>query len=333
MMHLDRFEAIHLRTPWAPKNLIDRAKLALETLFKRGKEKLDPFKFEVFSSEEEAFMQLILSLIHEKALAEGKNHLLVLDTLRSPFKAILAKFAPLGIQVDQIPLTPLGTVDLEELKNSFYPTTMGFLFEPFDLMTGVEQPVEEILLACENHCPVFLLTKALFGLQNFSEKIEAIQCDNALFVPRTYPLSGSKEPDRIFAAATEIQECFARRVEEGMQLLYLRRFFERAIESMGGEIFFKTAKREPGTIVFGFSGIHGELLSYWLCQRGIFTSIGGGQRPSLHRHLSSIGFEDSQAYTAVHVSFSPDLEENTLQEVLITIEECLRLTKRSAERV
>ncbi len=333
MMNLDRFEAIHLRTSWAPKSLIDRAKSAQEALFQMGKEKLHPFKLEVFSSEEEAFMQLILSLIHEKALAEGKNHLLILNTLRSPFRGILAKFAPLGIQVDHIPLTLGGTVDLEELKKSIYPTTMGFLFEPFDLMTGVEQPIEEILLACGNQCPVFLLSKSIFGLQNLSAKIEAIQCDSALLVPRTYPLSGTKEPDRIFAVATEIQECFAKRVEEGMQLLYLRRFFERAIEAMGGEIFFKTAKREPGTVVFGFAGIHGELLSYWLCQRGIFTSIGGGQRPSLHRHLSSIGFEDSLAYTAVHVSFSPDLEENTLQDVLIAIEECLKITKRSIERV
>lgn len=332
-MHLDRFETIHLKTPWAPKNLIDRSKIALDTLFKNGKEKLEPYKLEVFSSEDEAFMQLILCLIHDKALGEGKNHILVSDNLRAPFKAILAKFAPLGLHLETIPLNADGKVDLQELKNSFYPTSMGFFLEPFDLLTGVEQPLEEILLVCENLCSVFLLSKPIFGLQNLSPKIEAIQFENALFVPKTYPLVGSKEPDKVYAVATHLQESFNRRIEEGMQLLYLRRFFERAIEAMGGEIFFKATKREPGTVVFGFSGIHGELLAYWLCQKGIFTSIGGGQRASLHRHLSLIGYEDHQAYTAIHVSFLPDLEENTLQKILFAIEEYLKLAKCSLQRV
>jgi cysteine desulfurase len=332
MMHLDRFEAIHLKTPWAPKNLIDRAQGAVETLFKKGKEKLESFKLEVFSSEEEAFLQLILCLIHEKALSEGKNHLLVLDNLRAPFKGILAKFAPLGLHIDTISLDKEGCVDLEQLKKSFYPTTMGFLMEPVDLITGVEQPLEKILETCGALTPVFLVSKSFFGIPALSRKVEAIQFDSALFVQKTYPISGSKDPDKIFAVATQLQEDFAKRVEEGMQLLYLRRFFERTIESMGGEIFFKTAKRDPGTVVFGFPGIHGELLAYWLCQKGIFVSIGGGGRLSLHRYLSSIGWEDSQSFTAVHVSFTPDLEESHLQEVLHAIEECLRISKRSSGR-
>jgi cysteine sulfinate desulfinase/cysteine desulfurase-like protein len=328
MHHLDRFEALHSKTPWAPKNLIDRAKGSSAQLLDLVKDCLGNCKVEVFSSCEEAFTQFIFGLVESKAIGEGKNHLLIPENLSGPYRAILSKFEPFGVVLQTIPLNGEGVIDLELLADAFYPTTMGVILEPVDWITGLEQPLDKVLEICKNRCSVYIASKALVGMDRLPRNIGALLCDNALFVDETMDVSGSKDPDLVYAITSQMVESFCNRTEEGMQLIYLRRLLERGIESMGGKIFFKTNQRDPGTLLFGFEHIHGELLAYWLCQRGVFVSIGGGPRPSLHRHLSRMGFIEKEALTAVHASLTPGLEEKGIYQVLSILEECIRLAKR-----
>ncbi|MBM3194649.1 MAG: aminotransferase class V-fold PLP-dependent enzyme [Chlamydiae bacterium] len=331
MLNLDRFEDLHLKTPWVPKQLVDRAQKGVEDVQNLLQNK--NFKLEVFSSDTEAFTQFLFSLVQEKALYEGKNQILFPDNLRAPFKAILREFEAFGIILQNIPLNENGQLDSDLLKNFLYPTTMLLIVEPIDLSTGVIQPIESIKGAVGENIHLHLILKGECGLAKGLDLLaDSMQVDQAQFVPKDLGLKGSSDPDLICAVASTLFDKLQNSVERGMHLSYLRRFFERNLEAMGAKIFFKEQKRESGTLVFGFLDLHAELLAYYLHIKGVFVSIGGGARPLLQQHLTRMGFEDYEAAMAVHVRLNEQIQESDLLKVLDRIQEILEMVKITARR-
>jgi cysteine sulfinate desulfinase/cysteine desulfurase-like protein len=331
MLNLDRFEDLHLKTPWAPKQLVDRAQKGVEDVQNLLQSK--KFKTEVFSSDTEAFTQFLFSLVKEKALYEGKNQILFPDNLRTPFKAVLRQFEAFGIILQNIPLNENGQLDPDLLKTFLYPTTMLVIVEPIDLSTGVIQPIESIKEAIGENVHLHLILKGECGLAKGVDLLaDSLQVDQAQFVFKDFGLKGSSDPDLICAVASTLFEKLQNSVERGMHLSYLRRFFERNLEAMGAKIFFKEQKRESGTLVFGFLDLHAELLAYYLHIKGIFVSIGGGARPLLQQHLTRMGFEDYEAAMAVHVRLNEQIQESDLLKVLDMIQETLQMVKITARR-
>ncbi|NDE63480.1 MAG: aminotransferase class V-fold PLP-dependent enzyme [Chlamydiae bacterium] len=331
MLNLDRFEDLHLKTPWAPKQLIERAQkgvLDLQSLLQNKK-----LKTEFFSSETEAFTQFLFSIVQEKALVEGRNHILFADHLRGPFKAILKQFEAFGIVLQNLPLNENGLLDPHLVKTFLYPTTMLVVLEPIDLSTGVCQPVEAIKEAIGEGVHLHLITK---GECSFSKGwdllADSLQIDQAQFVASDFGLKGSSDPELISAFSSTLHEKLQNSMEKGMHLSYLRRFFERNLESMGAKIYFKEQRREPGTLVFGFSDVHAELLAYYLHLKGVFVSIGGGARPLLQQHLTRMGHEDYEAAMAVHVRLNERIQEADLVNVLDVIQETLQMFKAGSKR-
>ncbi|MFZ4773319.1 MAG: hypothetical protein ACOYK9_04940 [Chlamydiia bacterium] len=333
MMNLDRFEKLNIKTPWAPKNIIDRARQGIEAVENAIQERVGPLALKVFSGESEAFIKWFFAIVQEKTLGEGKNHVLISENLRASLKGALTLFESFGIVVQSIPLQIDGTIDLNLLKMAVYPTTMVCIVEPYDLTTGVEQPIEKILEVLGADIHLHLVSQIEFGLRALFPAVNSVQMDPFLFVPAHMSLQDSFDLDQIVALTTTFQEELEASREKTMHATYLRRFFERGVEAIGGKIFFKEQKRHPSVVVFGFEELHGELLAYYLCQKGMFVSIGGADRPSLHQHLIRMGFEEGESATAVHVHFPSELEENGVQDLLEEIEEVLRRTKRAMQRI
>ncbi len=321
MIHLDNLEQLNGKTPWAPKNLFERAKLGVETVEKAIALKKVGLKLKFFSSEADSFTKFLFALVQEKTIGEGKNHLLISASLRATFKETIALFEPFGIVCETIPLTCEGIVNLELLHSAIYPTTMGCILEPYDSITGVVQPVEKVceILGRERH--LHLVSTSSFGLQGLGARVSSMQIGPMLMIPHGWPLPSTFDLDQIVALTSTFQENLEKSQEQAMHLSYLRRFFERSLEAMGAKIFFKEQQRAPGVVVFGFEGLHGELLAYNLCQKGIFVSIGGGDRPSLHAHLTRMEIEEQLAVTAVHICLHPDHDELILQKVIDAIRE------------
>jgi cysteine sulfinate desulfinase/cysteine desulfurase-like protein len=333
MIHLDHFEGINSKTPWAPKNLIDRAAKGMAAIEGLVQQRIESSCVKIFSSEVEALLKLFFALVQEKTLGEGRNHVLVAESLRASLKGALTLFESFGIVVQSIPLQAEGILDLSLLKGACYPTTMACVVEPYDLITGVEQPIEQIAEILGPGVHLHVISRAEFGWQGIFPGVDSAQIDSLLFAPKSLSLECAFDLDQVVALTTTFQEELNALQEKTMHAAYLRRFFERAIEAMGGRIFFKEQKRHSGMTVFGFDSVHGELLAYYLCQRGIFVSIGGGDRPALHAHLARMGFDEGESATAVHACFTAAMDERSMQETIEAIEECLRMTKRAMQGI
>jgi cysteine desulfurase len=94
--------------------------------------------------------------------------------------------------------------------------------------------------------------------------------------------------------------------------------------------FFKSCERLPNCTTIGFPGIFNEALLFLLNRKGVYASIGGGNFQQISTILTSCGFEERLAHSAICFSLSRYTTEDEIDRAIeFIVDAAIKLRKTS----
>lgn len=309
-----------------------------------------PFEdtFVFTSSAAEAVNQMFWSVFLEVARKTGKTHFIASSIEDAPTMQMLKRMEELGCFVKFVSVNQEGQIDLNQLKDLLTPRTALVSLTAAHGLTGVIQPIEEIVaLAKEKGVLVHLDASYALGKYDFSsvradyltfsgEMLHGSRSSGGLFVKKGAPLSplivggveqggfrgGSFDLASFWALSAAALQVSLNFDAASLEMGRLRDLLETEIQWQipDAKILFKEVLRLPNTTTIIFPGSHHEALLYLLEKKGVFASAGGTYFQHLHRILASSGCEGEKA-----LSFSLDR--------MVTEEEVLRAASIIATEV
>jgi cysteine desulfurase len=307
-----------------------------------GAQETDRFVFT--SSGAEAVGQVFFSVFLEEIRKTGKTHIIISEIEDGSTMKWARRLEELGCTVKLAPVKE-GLIDVDALKKLISPRTALISLTMAHGLTGVIQPVDEIVeLATEKS--VLLHLDATYALGKFplsfksdyltfsGDRIHSVKGSGGLFVKKNAPLTpfilGSNEQAGYRGGAFDIPSFMALSAAAAQALLYLdtmalevvrlRDLFETSVQ---GKVLFKEAQRLPNTSLIAFEKVHQEALLYFLARKGVYASFGG----AVNSHLSSID------ETAVSFSLSRMTTEEEIVRAVKVINETVASLQEISEKV
>jgi cysteine desulfurase len=243
--------------------------------FEEWKSLLRAFKgehFQLTCGGNEAIFRLFLDFFLQEVQETGRNHFLG-DEL-----APLERIETLGCAVKKISLTP------QALADAIKPKTSLLSFSWADPLTGLLQPVEEIVQICrQNGVKVHLNASCVIGKVPISFEdlgVDFLSFDSSipgiggLFqrVPVHEPIS-----PRAALLALDVEQQLERLEQTVLETARLRDAFEAELKYTlpNCEILFQGYKRLPHISVIAFPGIMTEVLLFALERRRVHAAAYG----------------------------------------------------------
>ncbi len=313
----------HWGASFAPHRMGQELIAALETRYQMIYDLVNAAPTDQFvftSSGAEAVNQVFWSVFVEKARKEGKCHIIISELEDAPTMQCAKRLEELGCYIKIAPQKSNGQIDLEKLKELINPRTALISVTMAHGLTGVIQPVEEIIqLAKEKGVLLHLDATYAIGKYPFSfesdyltfsgDRIHSVKGSGALFAKATAPLSpfilGGNEQGTLRGGSFDIPSFMALSAAAQQSLLYLdmmalevvrlRDLFETEVKA---SVLYKDSFRLPNTTTLIFDKVHQEALLYILNRKGIYASIGGSYASHLGRiDESAISFSLSRMTT------------------------------------
>lgn len=292
--------------------------------------------FSFTSSGAEAINQVHWTVFLEIARKEGKCHFLTtpvedLATLQS-----LKRLEQLGCYVKIVPLQANGQVDLEKLAALLTPRTALFSVSLAHALTGVIQPIEEIVRLC-SAAGTLVHVDATYALGKiyapFRDSgvdyltfggvgIHSVKSSGGLFTAAGKPLVpfvlGEKsDPASLLALNAAAKHAGLFFDQMGLEVARLR---DRLEEGVSGALsLFKNSFRLPNVSVLSFPKVHQEALHFALTHKALASSIGGVAHPHLRRHLISCGFDEQTALTSCSFALSRFTTQEEIDQAITLI--------------
>jgi len=264
-----------------------------------------------------------------------------------------------GVEIDLIPVSRDGALDLEKLRMSVNPETALVSVMGANNETGVLFPVEAIgKLARERgvlfhvdavqtigKIPIRLRNLPIDFLSLSAHKFGGPKGVGVLYIRKTVPfrpfcLGGGQERARragtenvpgIIGLAAACRRLQTTMTDESLKIHELRDHFERELVRTLSEVEVNGNRetRLPNTSNLAFKGVDSEALLILLDEAGVAASSGsaclsGAPEPS--HVLKAMGFTNERCRSSVRFSFG---SENTLPEV----EEAVKLIGQFATRL
>jgi cysteine desulfurase len=287
-----------------------------------GAKETDQFVFT--SSGAEAINQVFWSVFIEKARKEGKCHIIISSLEDAPTMQCAKRLEELGCTIKIAPANELGQIDVEKLAELINPRTALISVTMAHGLTGVIQPVEEIIRIAQEK-KVLLHLDATYALGKYSftlesdyltfsgDRIHSVKGSGGLFAKEGAPLVpfilGGNEQGSLRGGSFDVPSFMALSAAAQQTLLYLdmmalevvrlRDLFE---SSINGTVLYKDSPRLPNTTTIVFEKVHQEALLYFLNRKGVYATIGGAYASHLSRiHESAISFSLSRMTTEEEV--------------------------------
>lgn len=247
------------------------------------------------SSGEEGIAQVFWTTYLHSIRALGKNHLLISKNAGRAIYANAERLEGLGA------LAKSFSDDLQELLSV---RTALVSVEAANPVTGEMASLEDISALCKKqgallHIDVTAaLGRSWIDLEQLSP--DYITYDGwapgtgVLWVRENIPIkpliSGAEEQSGLRAGAVSPGICIETASEISERLIDLSTFSMEYAEKraefckrLGGAQIFAPLHHLPHIVVFGFKGLHAELLAYHLNEAGIYLSLGGGRSQSVEQ--------------------------------------------------
>ncbi len=340
MIHLDNHESSRLSSP-----VMERIRLALmeknpqaslDVLYDLvGAEPTDTFSFT--SSGAEAINQVHWTAFLEIARKEGKCHFLTSPVEDVATLQSLKRLEELGCFVKIMPLGKSGRIDLAQLPSLITPRTALISLSLAHPLTGVIQPVEEIVsLAHAAGALVHVDATHALGklyaplgqsgadyLTFGGEGIHSVKGSGGVFAKKGRPLvplilGERSDPLALAALATAASHASLFFDQMGLEVARLRDRLEGGIT--GANPLFQDSFRLPNVAVLSLPKVHQEALHSLLKLKGIVVSIGGTSLPHLYRHLLQCGFDEHTARTACSLSLSRFTTQDDVDKAITIIQ-------------
>lgn len=303
----------------------------IRRLFEAG----ENFYFQTTATGQLAMEHLFFQFYLKNVRETGKNQFLAIATEENPILKSLEQMEMMGCGVKLLPVDGSGRMDLEALKKAIGPKTAFLSLSAVCAMTGVMQPVTEIIEICRTQ-DVKVHVNATHAMGSWGVSLKEWDVDYLTFDGQTAGGLFSQEPlmgdlGVIDFLAEEIKEMTTNQEQFAMEAARLRSTFEgelvRAIPDC--TLIGQDVERVPHIFAASFPGIMNEALMYTLHRQNMDVSIGGGRFQSLREILHKCGSSDETALGAISLSLPRHhLQEEDLAEALSKIVSAVRKLKK-----
>ncbi len=303
------------------------------------------------SSGSEAVNHAIFSAYRDVTLGTGKNHFLTSRTSEAAAVMTIHHLETFGCVSKMIEVDKVGLVTLEALAEILSPRTALLSLSLANGLTGVIQPIVEIVALCRQrgirlHLDVtHLLGKSICNLAELGadyvtfngDQLHVPRGTGILYVRQGVPCSpfilggadqggmraGGLNISGLAALACAVQEAIENRDLMCTEIARLRNQLERGIirHFPRAQVCFKNQERLPHCTALFFPGIANEALLFALNRRGVCASIGGGHFQQIGLMLAACGVEESLANSAVAFSLSRYTTEEEIDSTIQIVAE------------
>ncbi|MBS4163294.1 Cysteine desulfurase IscS [Candidatus Protochlamydia amoebophila] len=317
-------------------------------------------QFVLTSSGAEAVNQVISSVYRDVTLPSGKNQFLTSNADEAPALMAMARLEPLGCVAKIIESNQYGIVTAEALAEAISPRTALVSLSWANGLTGVVQPLGEIIALCKQRDirlhldATHVLGKLFYEFDELSvdfmtfngDQLHAPKGTGGLYIKQGIKCSpliaGGSDQAGLRAgglnmaslvalayAAKETLECRDLLCTETARLKHkLETGIVKAYPQ--ASICFKECERLPHCTTLLFPGIANEALLFNLNRKGVYANIGGGNFQQLGLLLSACGLEENLAYSAVSFSLSRYTTEEEIDRAIeLIVESAWQLNQTS----
>jgi cysteine desulfurase len=297
----------------------------------------ESYQFHVTPGGFHAMQHLLMHFYLEEVRQTGRNHFVSSVIEEAPILKALDRMEMMGCGVKLLPVDSNGRIDLRALEESIRSKTSLISISAVCAMTGVMQPIQEIVRICHAKAvKVHVNASHAIGTWGVSlkewnvdyltfdgDKIGTPQGMGGLFSKESIKdsLFGVIPLARALKEITEKQEAFA------MESARLRAEFEQEIVRVvpDCQILGQEVERVPHIFALLFPKLMNEALLYDLYRQKIEASIGGGQFQTLTTILQKCGRNEEGAISfALHDA----IQEDDLASVLDVLTSSVRKLKK-----
>lgn len=292
----------------------------------------EPDQFVFTSSGAEAINQVFWSVFSEVARKTGKTHIIISELEEAPTLQCAKRLEELGCTVKIAPVRN-GLIDVEELAKQINPKVALISVTMAHGLTGVIQPVEEILaLAKDKGVLLHLDGSYAIGKYPFDfisdyltfsgDLIHSVKSSGGLFAKEKAPLipfilggpnlrGGNLDLPSMMALSAAAQQSLLYLDTMVLEVVRLRNLFE---SNISGKVLYKEALRLPNTSLIAFEKVHQEALLYYLNRKGVYAAIGGQYAPLLSDE-TAVSFSLSRMTTEEEVLRAVKIINETVKEL------------------
>jgi len=290
--------------------------------------------FILTSGGQEAIFQMFIHFYLDEIRETGKNHLLTTAIEEAPILLSMSRLEELGTVTRLLPVDEKGRLKLDALDEAIKPKTSLLSLSWANALTGVIQPIEEIIQRCHaKGVKVHLNASSMMGklpisfdelgvdfLSFTGDKIHTPQGIGGLF-QGTRPHQSSHHVAALSGLSLAVEEELLRMEQFAMETARLRDMFETELKLVIPEsiVLFQDADRLPHVSTVAFPGVMAESLLYLLHRRQVYASLGGGEYQKLSSQLKSCGVAPELCHSALSFAISHETTEDDLAEALNVI--------------
>lgn len=293
--------------------------------------------FVVTGGEWDAARQVFNKVLQDVFYQSGKNFLLAPITENAPIREAMEALEGVGCVAKYLPVNEKGELTVSILEKHFTPKAGVLALSWVNPLTGVIQPVEEIAAFCKERGVLLyvqgseMFAKLFMRLDELAIDFFSFSADlfhgpkgvGGLFLKEKKNSFEVKNLPGLMGMGIAAGEVLDFMCGMSTETAYLRSVFEEGlVERVPGVQFFgREGKRLPNTSCFAAPGIHAELLTFLLSQKGLLLSFGGGRVQKLEHLLTATGVMPFLAKSAVSVALSMDTSEREIKQAVTIIAE------------
>lgn len=347
----------HFGSPLSPhlmgQELIMAMEASLDEVRKLVQAKSED-QFFFTTSGTEAVNQVIYSAFCEMTKQHGKNHFVVRTIEDAAPILAISRLEDEGVFLQLAPTSKRGFLTQEAFIESISPRTALLSISWASAMSGVIQPLDEIIEICKQR-KILLHIDASSVIGKLDVSFSELGCDfltfcgNAIHAPfGTGVLFAKKErfiQSLILGSDINVPMLVAlgeaAKLAKETESLYctevsrLRCLLEEGIKNGYPEarVLFEEEERVPHVTLISFPGIHAELLAFALNRKGVFASLGGGAFQLIEEQLTACGIDSAIARCALSFSLSRDTQEAEIERAIQIILETAKRMRRLSQSI
>jgi len=295
--------------------------------------------FVLTSGGSDAVFQVLLNFYLDEIRETGRNYLLTTSIEEAPILLSMSRLEQLGCVTRLLPVDEKGLIKLSALEEALKPKTALLSISWANALTGVIQPISDIVRICQNKgVKVHLNASAMVGKLPISfeelgvdflsfdgDKIHTPQGIGGLF-QKTKPHESSHHVAALSALSLAVDEELQRLEQFVMETARLRDTFESELKHAlpDSVILFQDADRLPHVSCAAFPDVMAEALLFNLHRRQVYASLGGGQYQKLSSQLKHCSVSEELAESAVSFAISHETTEDDLADALDVIVSSVR---------
>jgi cysteine desulfurase len=353
----------HFVSPLSPHKLSAQVRKSTEEAIQTLYSFVDAHAEDSFvftSSGTEAINQVIFSVYLEYARKLGKNHFLATNTAEAPVIMAMSRLQEMASLFEMVEVNKQGILTAEALASMITPRTCLLSLSWANGLTGVIQPLEEIVSLCKQrgillHIDAthvlgkgyhsFMQSGADFLTFN-GEQLHGPKGSGALFVRKGIEISpfivGDKEQGELRAGNLNVPALIGlskavvqmqmHQDEYGIEVAYLRSLLEKGIQEVAHSPF-QDVLRIPNVAMCIFPNIASEALGYHLNHEKLYATFGGNHFQKISYILKACNIDKKWIHSGMSFALSREHTKSDIERAIEIILKCVECLQHLGERI